>query len=52
MPRRAYVWCDQVDGWCYCFVLDRFMRQWLHSALRYVPPDEFLASWKAKYERA
>ena len=26
----TYVWCGQVDGWCYCFnVLDIFTRQWL-----------------------
>ena len=26
----TYVWCGQVDGWCFCFnVLDIFTRQWL-----------------------
>ena len=26
----TYVWCGQVDGWCYCFnILDTFTRQWL-----------------------
>ena len=26
----TYVWCGQVDGWCYCFnVLDIFTRRWI-----------------------
>ena len=26
----TYVWCGQVDGWCYCFnVLDVFTRRWI-----------------------
>ena len=26
----TYIWCGQVDGWCYCFnVVDIFTRKWL-----------------------
>ena len=26
----TYVWCGQVDGWCYCFnILDTFTRKWI-----------------------